>query len=265
MKAVVITGSSKGFGFEMGKEFLCHGYNVAFSSDNEQNLRKAIDSLVTNKEKITTVLCDVKSSHDLKNLWDVVFKKWGRIDIWINNAGIAQKAEKLWESSEEDVEAVFNTNLIGTFYATQMAARGMIKQGFGKIYNTVGFGSTGMTRAGLNLYGTSKYAIAYFSKAFANELRGTSIILGTLQPGMMVTDFVKASSGSIYNKSEVQKIYNILGGFPSVPAKFLVKQMINNNVNGKRLSWQSNAKIFFRFLKYIFVKRDLFNANTPRK
>jgi len=265
MKTVVITGSSKGFGFEMGKEFLRQGYKVAFSSNNEENLRKAMDSLPEDKENVITVLCDIKSPDDLKNLWDVVFKKWGGIDIWINNAGIAQKADKIWESSVEEVKTIFDTNLSGTFYGTQVAVNGMIKQGFGKIYNTVGFGSSGMTRAGLNLYGTSKRAIAHFSKAFANELKGMGIIVGTLQPGMMVTDFVEASSGSIYNKSEVQKIYNILGDYPDVPAKFLVKRMIRNNVNGKQLSRQSNARIVFRFVKYFFVKRDLFKTDAPQK
>ena len=265
MKTVVITGSSKGFGFEVGKEFLRQGYKVAFSSNNEENLRKAMDSLPEDKENVITVLCDIKSPDDLKNLWDVVFKKWGGIDIWINNAGIAQKADKIWESSVEEVKTIFDTNLSGTFYGTQVAVNGMIKQGFGKIYNTVGFGSSGMTRAGLNLYGTSKRAIAHFSKAFANELNGTGIIVGTLQPGMMVTDFVEASSGSIYNKSEVQKIYNILGDYPDVPAKFLVKRMIRNNVNGKQLSRQSNARIVFRFVKYFFVKRDLFKTDAPQK
>ena len=264
-KTVIITGSSKGFGFEMGKEFLRKGYNVAFSSSHEQNLRKAMDSFTANRENVTSVICDIKIPGDLKKLWDVVFKKWGRVDIWINNAGVAQKSDKIWESSVEEVKAIFDINLLGTFYGTQVAVNGMITQGFGKIYNTVGFGSNGLTRVGLNLYGTSKCAIAYFSKAFAKELKGMAVIVGTLQPGMMVTDFVKASSGSVYNKLEVQQIYNILGDYPDVPAKFLVKRMIKNNVNGKLLSWQSNARIVFRFAKYLFFKRDLFKPDVPQK
>jgi NAD(P)-dependent dehydrogenase (short-subunit alcohol dehydrogenase family) len=260
MRTVVITGSSKGFGLEMGKEFLNQGFNVVLSGDNEQNLARAFGSLRGNPDKVITAFCDVRNPEDLRNLWEKAYETWGTVDIWINNAGIAQKANKLWESSVEEVKNVFDTNLMGAFYGTQVAVNGMLKQGFGKVYNTVGFGSTGMTRTGLNIYGTSKHAIAHFSKAFANELKGTDIIVGTLQPGMMVTDFVKASVGNTYDNAAVQKIYNVLGDLPDVPAKYLVKRMISNHKNGKLLSWQSNGKIAYRFLKSIFVKRNLFNA-----
>jgi len=258
MSTVVITGSSKGFGFEMGKEFLNRGFNVVLSGSSEQNLAKALASLKGIATNVITVLCDVRNHEDLKNLWEKACKEYGRIDIWINNAGIAQKTNKLWESSVDEVKNVFDTNLLGTFYGTQVAVNGMLQQGSGKVYNTVGFGSTGMTRTGLNIYGTSKHAIAHFSKAFANELKGTGIIVGTLQPGMMVTDFVNASIGNTYDNAAVKKIYNILGDLPDVPAKYLVKKMISNHKNGKLLSWQSNGKIAWRFLKSIFVKRDLF-------
>ena len=265
MKTVVITGSSKGFGLEMGREFLNQGYHVAFSGSNEQHLNRAISSITFEEEKVASVLCDVRNRGDLQNLWDVIFKKWGRIDLWINNAGVAQKAEKIWHSSTADIKNIFDINLLGAFYGTQVAVNGMLNQGFGKVYNTVGFGSTGMIRTGLNLYGTSKHAVAHFTKAFANELKGTGIIVGTLQPGMMVTDFVNASKGSIYNKSEVQNIYNILGDLPDVPAKYLVKKMIDNNTNGKLLTWLSSAKVIFRFLKHLFVKRDLFKSDAHQK
>ena len=82
---------------------------------------------------------------------------------------------------------------------------------------------------------------------------------------MMVTDFVNAADGSIYNKSEVQNIYNILGDLPDVPAKYLVKKMIDNNTNGKLLTWLSNTKVIFRFIKHLFVKRDLFNTDAHQK
>ena len=78
MKTVVITGSSKGFGLEMGKEFLNQGYHVAFSGSNEQNLNNAIRSITFDGEKVASMLCDVRNRGDLQNLWDVIFKKMGK-------------------------------------------------------------------------------------------------------------------------------------------------------------------------------------------
>ena len=87
MATVVITGSSKGFGLEMGKEFLNQDFNVVLSGNNEQNLVKALGSVKENAEKVITVVCDVRNPDKLINLWEIANEKWGKIDIWINNAG----------------------------------------------------------------------------------------------------------------------------------------------------------------------------------
>jgi len=257
---VVITGSSKGFGLELAKEFLRIGYCVAVSGNNQVNLNAAIKVLPVDEAKLIAVRCDVTIPEDLQTLWDKAVEKWGQVDIWINNAGVSQKANKLWETATEEATNLINTNVMGVLYGTRVAVKGMLQQGFGKVYNTVGFGSTGMIRKGLNLYGTSKLAIAHLSKAFAAELKGSGVIVGTLQPGMMVTDFVKNSEGSSYTIADVHRIYNILGDTPDVPAGRLVKRMINNKKNGACLSVLSTPKILYRFLRSLFIRRDLFPA-----
>jgi short-subunit dehydrogenase len=258
MATAVITGSSKGFGLELAKEFLRRGYCVVLSGNKQENLDKAVHKLSQYAANILAVQCDVRKAEELKELWNKAVEKWGQVDIWINNAGVGQKANKLWESSVDEARNVFDTNMMGTLYGTQIAVKGMLQQGFGKVYNTVGFGSTGMIRKGLNLYGTSKLAIAHLSKAFAVELKGSGVIVGTLQPGMMVTDFVKDTEGSSYDTADVHWIYNILGDMPDIPAKKLVKRMIDNKKNGALLTMLSTTKIGYRFLRSIFVKRDLF-------
>ena len=93
-------------------------------------------------------------------------------------------------------------------------------------YNIFGFRSTCIALISLNVYGTLKQAIAHFSKAFVNELKGTGVIMSMLQPGIMSPISKKASIPDTYNNAEDQKIYNILGNLPDVTAKYLVKKMI---------------------------------------
>ena len=262
MKTVVITGSSKGLGYEMAKEFLGKGFNVMISGANPKNIELCQSKLAGFGDQVGFTLCDVRNPFELEKLWNLAISKWEKIDIWINNAGIGQKGLKIWETSNEEADNIFKTNISGTYYGTKIAVNGMLKQGYGKIYNTVGFGSSGMTRAGLDIYGTSKRAIAYLSKAFAHELKGKGIIVGTLQPGMMVTDFVKDNEGSAYDQAAVHKIYNILGDLPDKPAKYLVAKMISNRSNGILISYQSNLKVMFRFIISIFIKRDLFRSES---
>ena len=75
-------------------------------------------------------------------------------------------------------------------YGSQVAIRGMLTQGFGAIYNMEGMGSDGRTHDGLALYGTTKYALKYFTDALVLETKETPLIVGALRPGMVITEMV---------------------------------------------------------------------------
>ncbi len=258
MKSVVITGSSRGLGFEMAKCFLENGYNVTLSGSNSKNIEQAVVLLKNYSQKIFVVLCDVKKTEDLQSLWTRSFEKWGRIDIWINNAGVNQPDKKLIDILPAELENVFRVNFLGTVYGTQIALQGMIKQGFGQVYNMEGFGSNGSVMVGLDAYGTTKRSISHVTKAFSNEVKGTNIQVGLLSPGMMVTDFIKNSEARKNKDRQTERIFNMLGNKPEVSARFLVKRMIPNKRNGARFRWLTGPKVMFRFVKWIFIKQDLF-------
>ena len=93
---------------------------------------------------------------------------------------------------------------------------------------------------GLSIYGTSKRAITYFTKALAKEVKdkNLNIIIGRLSPWIMITDFITTALGnkeSINLPEKTKKVYNILGDYPDVVAEFLVEKMINNSK--KRSFW----------------------------
>ncbi len=148
MKTVVITGSSKGIGLGLATEFLKKGFSVVLSGRNEQNLQNAVSALTESYggDKVAGQPCDVTNIKQVEALWDAAIKLYGRVDIWINNAGITNPTQLLWEVDPSDIDNVINTNITGVIYGTQIALKGMIVQGSGQIYNMEGFGSGDMMR-----------------------------------------------------------------------------------------------------------------------
>ena len=106
-------------------------------------------------------------------------QEFGNIDIWINNAGIDQERRCFWEVDTEDYEKVIRTNLIGVLNGCHVAFRHMLEQGYGQIYNMEGFGSNGMMREKMTIYGTSKSALSYFTRSLAIEAKNTNIKVGS--------------------------------------------------------------------------------------
>ena len=87
--------------------------------------------------------CDVTDYEQVQALWDAAVARFGQVDIWINNAGIANTLTPFWELPPSLMQSVVQTNILGSMYGTSVALRGMLKQGYGALYNMEGFGSRG--------------------------------------------------------------------------------------------------------------------------
>ena len=264
MSLVVITGSARGFGFEMAKEFKRKNYNVLISDlklENLEEAKKEIEKIDSNGN-VEICSCDISKYSDLENLAKFAVDKFGKIDIWINNAGVNQPMEALWDLSEAHINRLIDIDLKGTVHGSLVAMREMIKNHSGAIYNVEGYGSNDAHMLGLNMYGTSKRAVTHFTDSLALESRekNTGIIVGKLSPGIMITKFTTHSMGEdkINLPEKTKKVYNILGDTPDVIAKFMVEKMINNKKNNVRISWLTNGKAFFRFMTAGFNKRNFF-------
>ena len=265
MKTVVITGSARGLGFEMAKLFKQNNLNVVISDLKEENLKNTKKELDTipSSSKVEYCVCDVTNSTDLQNLVTFTKETFGAIDIWINNAGVNQPDKAIWELTEQEIDLVFDVDLKGAVMGSKIAMEYMLQQGHGAIYNLEGYGSNDAKMLGLSIYGTSKRAITYFTEALAkeNEERKTNIVIGTLSPGIMITDFITNALG---NKEKIElpkkkkKVYNILGDYPDVVAKFLVEGMLKNTKNNAKIEWLTSSKAAWRFMTAGFNKRDFF-------
>lgn len=261
MKNVVITGCTRGIGFSMAREFLKAGCHVTLSGRGEELPESVKVELIPFEGKYSYVQCNVQKKSMLQNLWDVSLSKWGKIDIWINNAGQNTPHVFSWETNEAFTENIIKTNIIGMIYGSQVAARGMIKQGSGAIYSMEGLGSNNMIQVKTILYGTTKHALTYFMKGLAKELEGTGVIAGRLSPGMMLTDFItKTPDGrqaEVISNPKFKKVFNILADTPETVAKFFIPRMLTNTKNNIQIAWLTNRKSAWRFMTARFRKDRL--------
>lgn len=265
MKNIVITGSSKGLGFEMARLFKESGCNIVINGSNQQRLDAAVEKLnsLPGNGKVLGFKASVTESCELQSMIDFADEKLGSIDIWINNAGVNQPMEAIWELSESDIDSLIAIDLKGAIIGSKLAMEYMVKRGSGFIYNVEGYGSNDAMMLGLNMYGTTKRAITHFTQALAKESeeRNTGVLIGRLSPGIMITDFtVKALGGkeSINLPEKTKKVYNILGDLPDVVAAFLVKSMLSNTKNNAHIQWLTGRKAAWRFMTAGFNKRNFF-------
>lgn len=265
MKTVVITGSFRGLGFEMAKVFRKKDFNVVICDVAGDFLDSSKNELlkVSGNGEVLALLCDVTKSDDIDKLISDVLKKFDSIDIWVNNAGVNQPNNAIWELNYSDVNKLIDIDLKGTIYGSMAVIKHMIEQGSGAIYNVEGHGSNDNVILGLSLYGTSKRAVTYFTEALAKEIeiRKLPILIGKLSPGIMITNFIQHALGDrkIELDDKTKNIYNILGDYPSVIAEFLVNNMINNKKNNVKFNWLTNRRVFGKFISSLFNKRNFFD------
>lgn len=150
---VVITGGSRGFGKSLAKAFIAEGAQVVILSNNKDELEKTVAEL-----SVDYFVADVTNYEDLEALGDHVVKKYGKVDIWINNAGIHIAPSSVEEVDRTKLHRLFEINFFGYFYGCQVALRHMKKQGSGLIINvnsTAGLEG----KPELSAYCSSKFAI----------------------------------------------------------------------------------------------------------
>lgn len=264
MKSVVITGSTRGIGRGLAQHFLARRCKVMVSGRDRSVVEQAVRQLShgVDANLVAGQYCEISNASDLQRLWDEAQRRFGRVDIWINNAGASMRAP-LGDASAADIERVIRVNLTGLLLATSIAVRGMRAQGGGQIWNMEGFGSGGQIAAGMSVYGASKRAVSYLNKALAKEFRDTPIQVCALSPGIVVTDLLMGDYDRDSPEWEkAKRIFNILGDSVETVAPFLVNGVLRANKSGAKVVWLTRRKAFLRFLTAAFNKRDLFATNS---
>jgi NAD(P)-dependent dehydrogenase (short-subunit alcohol dehydrogenase family) len=259
---IVITGSTQGIGLGLAREFLRRGHDVVISSRRGQVVDEVVAELKLEWPKRTIVgqMCDVGDYARVQALWDVASEQLGSVDIWVNNAGTEVGKTIFWMQQPETIAATINTNLTGMMYCNQVAIKGMYKQGGGKIFNMEGFGSNGMIRPTVSVYGSTKCALRHFTKSIVQELGDGPVKVCYLSPGIVITDLLvpppeKRGKGW----EEAKKILNLLADRVETVTPFLVEGMLDANKGGDAVRWLTPRRVLRRKLMSYFRKRDVFS------
>jgi NAD(P)-dependent dehydrogenase (short-subunit alcohol dehydrogenase family) len=260
-KSIVITGSTRGIGYSLANAFLERGCAVTFSGRAQEAVDEAISKLGVrfSSELIYGFPCDVTDYIQVQSLWEHAKSHFGRIDIWINNAGIAVPMMKFWELSPEQYKDVVQTNIIGTMYGTRVALKRMLTQGYGALYNLEGFGARGRSMRGMTLYGSTKACVHFINQSLAQETEGTPVIVGAIAPGMVITDMItRQFEGRADELEKSKRILNIIAEKAETVAPVLADKILENQKNGVTIAYSSSARVTLKFLIAPFSKRDLF-------
>lgn len=262
MKTVVITGSTRGIGYGMAQAFLARGHRVVVNGRTPESTQKAVLSLqkTYSAQNIVGVSADISQYADNETLWQQAKAHFGTVDMWVNNAGIDIPMRPFWEVPRADLDSICAINLQGMMYGSQVALRGMLEQGSGTLYNMEGFGSNGAMRAGMTSYGTTKVALRYFTRSLQKEVKGKPVIVGTMSPGIVVTDLLTQGieARPIAEQASTKRIFNILADTVEDVAPFLVDRALSNTRTTPEIAWLTTPKVFWRFLTAPFNRRDLF-------
>ncbi len=225
-KVAVITGSTKGIGRAIAREFVREGAKVVITSSSEKNIRNTVAEFP--ESSVFGCVCDVTRIEDLERLVASASEHFGRIDCFINNAGISGSFMSVTDIDPSEWGKVIDTNLKGTYYGCRAALNYFLKENIrGKIINMAGSGTDRKSNTPwMDAYGSTKAAIARFTFAIAEEYRNSGISIMLLHPGLVRTEMISAYNPTPELLRQMKTFNTILDIFsqpPSLAARLAVK------------------------------------------
>lgn len=209
-KIALVTGASRGIGKQIAITMAAKGAVVIVNYNGSKEKADAVVSEITAAGgKAESYGCNVAEDAAVKEMIQYIAKKYGTIDILVNNAGITRDG-LMMKMSEEDFDAVTDTNMKGTFLCIKHASRIMLKQRRGRIINMSSIvGVTG--NAGQMNYAASKAGIIGMTKSAARELGSRGITVNAIAPGFIDTEMTENLSEDLKTKMLQQIPLNRMG------------------------------------------------------
>ena len=188
-KTALITGGASGIGRAICLGFAREGADVCVADINSSGAKACASEIRKIGRKSMYLKVDVTKYKDLENMVAKTIDTFGRIDILVNDAGIAIARPAL-EVTEDDWDSTYNINVKGLFFATQLVLPHMLREGKGKIINIASsWGIIGVKDA--TTYCSSKAAVINLTRALAVELAPRKININAIGPAMVVTPLTK--------------------------------------------------------------------------
>lgn len=208
-KIAVVTGAGRGIGRAVALRFAAEGANVVCVSRTAENAEKVAGEVRALGVQAWAQAVDVADSAAVTAAAERILAETSRVDLLVNNAGVTRDG-LLMRMSEEDWDAVVNTNLRGAFLVTRAFTRAFVKQRAGRIINIASvIGLIG--NAGQCNYAASKAGLIGFTKSVARELASRSVTCNAIAPGFVTTDMTSVLSEELRAKLLTQIPLNTLG------------------------------------------------------
>jgi dihydroanticapsin dehydrogenase len=186
-KVAIVTGGSRGIGFETAKMFSENGANVVITSKNSDRLKDVADQLTNT----ISIPADVRKEEDVKKVIEKTIERFGKLDILVNNAGVFPRIKQLHEISELEWNDVIDVNLNGQFRFTKFAIP-YLQKSSGTIINVSSdAGLKAYEGFNADAYSASKAALIVLTKCWALEYAKDKIRVNCVCPGVVDTDMTK--------------------------------------------------------------------------
>lgn len=193
-QTALVTGGSKGIGRAICLALAKEGANIIIAARNESEIKETMDKLKEMGSKSLAIQADVRSEEDVRRLISMTIDKCGKLDILINNAGVAYK-KRLEETTLEEYEKIIDTNLKGVFLCTKYAIPYIRGSKNGKIINISSVGGLhGLPD--FSVYCASKFGVNGITESIASELEG-EIKVYAVCPGAVDTDMYRSLFSNI--------------------------------------------------------------------
>ena len=186
-KVAIVTGASRGIGFECAKILAEESAKVVMTARGEEDLEKSAETIRSIGGRVATVVGDVGVRADCERAIEAAKTEFGGLDILINNAGVGH-FEAVERMADSDFDLVMRTNLYGVFYLSRAAVPLMEARGGGYIINVSSLAGQN-TFAGGSAYCASKHALNGFSECMMLEVRHRNIGVSYVCPGSVETSF----------------------------------------------------------------------------
>ncbi len=220
-KVAVVTGASRGLGLAIAEVFAREGASVVLTARSENMLRENVATLTAKGYQVAGFPCDVGKFDEVRALGEFTKQTFGKIDIWINNAGVASIYGPTAANPVERFEQVVQTNILGTYYGSVVALDHFIPQHSGKLINVLGRGDDRPVPF-QNAYASSKTWGRAFTLALAKENKENGIGIHTFNPGLVDTDLLRkidAITGYEKNLVPFSTVIQMWANPPEVPAE----------------------------------------------
>lgn len=189
-KVAIITGGTRGIGFATAKKFLENDAKVIVFGSKQESVNEAIEKLkaLNNNYDIMGFYPNLTCESEIKSIFEEIEKKYGKIDILINNAGISSKT-KIEEYTEQEYNQISDLNIKAVFTCSKLVIP-YLKKTKGVILNTSSMVSIYGQTAGV-MYPASKFAVNGITKSLSRELAPYGIRVNAIAPGIIETEMVK--------------------------------------------------------------------------